>query len=176
MSWATAGSAIFQQAMLNPIAGRSWTTAAPTTYSSLSADVIDVALFNNTTAPDKTVAVASTGYNTGQWVTGNEVTDATNWVAGGRALGTKTFAIDSGSSSICFGAADLAGGGTVTLTGFYGCLVYDFTITAGTVAKQGLCFNYFGGTQTVTAGTFTIIWATVGAIVPPNGVIFNITV
>lgn len=178
MGWGSApASAIFQQAMLNPIAGRSWTTAAPTTYSSLSADTINVALYNNNITPDRTAAVANTGYNTGQWVSAsNEVTDATNWVAGGRALGSKTFAIDTGSSSICFGAADLAGGGVVTLSAFYGCLVYDFTITGGTVAKQGLCFNYFGGTNTVTAGTFTIIWATVGAIVPPNGGVFNITV
>ncbi len=30
--------------------------------------------------------------------------------------------------------------------------------TAGTVADQGVCFNYFGGAQTVTGGTFTIVW------------------
>jgi hypothetical protein len=170
MAWSA--SAIFQQAMLNPIAGRCWTTAAPTTYSSLSADTIDVSLFSNAVTPDKTAAVASTGYNTGTWTTGNEVTDATNWVAGGRALASKAFSIDSGSSSIVFNAANLAGGGTVTLTNAFGCLVYDATITAGTVAKQGLCFNYFGGAQSVTGGTFTIIWATVGAT---TGV-FNITV
>jgi hypothetical protein len=41
-------------------------------------------------------------------------------------------------------------------------LVYDATITAGTVAKQGLCFNYFGGTQSVTGGTFTIVWDATG--------------
>jgi hypothetical protein len=172
MAWAN--SAIFQQAMLNPIAGRCWTTAAPTTYSSLSADTINVALFNNSVTPDKTAAVASTGYNTGTWVTANEVTDATNWVAGGRALASKTFSIDTGSSSIIFNAANLAGGGTVTITNAFGCLVYDNTITAGTVAKQGLCFNYFGGAQSVTGGTFTILWAT------PSGAaetaVFNITV
>jgi hypothetical protein len=169
MAWS--GSAIFQQAMLNPIAGRCWTTTAPTTYSSLSADTIDVALFGTLT-PDKTAAVASTGYNTGVWTTGNEITDATNWVAGGRALASKNFSIDTGSSSIVFNAANLSGGGVVTLTAFFGCMVYDFTITGGTVAKQGLCYNYFGGTNTVTSGTFTIIWATVGAT---TGV-FNITV
>lgn len=156
MAWSV--SAIFQQAMLNPIAGRSWTTAAPTTYSSLSADTINVSLFGTIT-PDKTAAVANTGYNTGVWTTGNEITSA-NWAAGGRALASKTFTVDSGSSSIIFGAANLAGGGTVTLTAFFGCFVYDNTITAGTVAAQGLCFNYFGGTNTVTSGNFTILWAT----------------
>ena len=44
----------------------------------------------------------STGFNTGVWVTANEVTNVTNWVSGGRALGTKSFAIDTGSSSLCF--------------------------------------------------------------------------
>jgi len=155
MSWATAGSAIFQQAALNPILGRCWTTAAPPTYGSLSADSIKVALFNNTTAPDKTVSVANSAYAVAQWVTGNEVT-STNWAAGGIALTGKAFAIDTGSSSICFTAANTPGGGTVTLTGFYGCLVYDNTITGAGTAQQGLCFNYFGGSQTVTAGTFCV--------------------
>lgn len=151
-------SAIFQQAMLNPIAGRCWTTAVPTTYGSLSADTIDVALFGNSVTPDKTAVVTSTGYNTGTWTTGNEIT-GTGYSAGGTALGTKTFTIDTGSSSICFTAANPSWtGATITA---YGCLVYDTTITGGTVAKQGLCFNSFGGSaQTVAAGTFTIQWAT----------------
>ena len=175
MAWSV--SAIFQQAMLTPIgngvangSGGTW----PTTYSAtgLLGDTVNVSLFNNTTAPDKTAAVASTGYNTGVWVTANEVTDATNWVAGGRAAASKTWALDTGSSSICFHAANTAGGGNVTISNAYGCLVYDNTITAGTVAKQGMCFNYFGGAQSVTAGTFTIIWATVGA----TTAIFNISV
>lgn len=172
-----ASSAIFQQAMLNPIMGRLWTTAAPTTFSSLSADVIDAALFNNTTTPDKTAAVGSTGYNTGVWITANEVIDTlnTNWVAGGRALASKAFSIDTGSSSVVFQAAATAGAANVTITNAYGCLVYDFTITAGTVAKQGLCYNSFGGSaQGVTNGTFTILWATVGALT--NVAVFNVTV
>ena len=168
-------SAIFQQAMLNPMLGRLWTTAAPTTFSSLSADTVNAALFNNTTTPDKTAAVGSTGFNTGVWVTANEVTDATNWVSGGRPLASKAFSIDTGSSSICFQAAATAGAGNVTIANAYGCLVYDSTITAGTVAKQALCYNSFGGAaQGVTAGTFTVLWATVGALT--NVVVFNVTV
>jgi hypothetical protein len=172
MGWGS--SAIFQQAMLNPIArGVAGTSGFPTTYGGLTADTVNVALWNNSITPDKTAAVASTGYNTGVWATGaNEVTDATNWVAGGRALGTKTWSLDTGSSSICFNAPNLAGGGNVTLTNAYGCLVYDNTITGVTVAKQGMCYNYFGGAQSVTNGTFTIIWATVGA----TTAVFNITV
>jgi hypothetical protein len=128
-----------------------------TGYTGLDSDTVNVALYNNTGTPDKDAAVASTGYNTGAWVTSNEVTDATNWVAGGRALASKTFTAPSTGVAM-FDAADLAGGGTVTLAAFYGCLVYDNTISAGTVAKQGVSFNYFGGAQQVTAGTVTIIW------------------
>ena len=47
-----------------------------------------------------------------------------------------------------------------TIAAAYGDLVYDNSVTGGTVAKQGLCFNYFGGTQSVTSGTFTVQWGT----------------
>jgi len=156
MAWSA--SAIFTQAVLNPLTASAWSTTEPTTYGAngLSADTINAALFNNSVTPDKDATVGSTGYNTGTWTTGNEVTDATNWVAGGRALGSKTYTASTGV--VAFDAADTAGGGTVTISGAYGCLVYDATITAGTVAKQGLCFNYFGGSQSVTGGTFTIVW------------------
>jgi hypothetical protein len=105
--------------------------------------------------------VASTGFNTGQWVTANEVTDATNWVSGGRALASKTFTSPS-SGVMMFDAADLAGGGTMTVANVFGVLVYDNSITAGTVAKQGVSFHYLGGAQGVTAGTMTIIWSASG--------------
>jgi hypothetical protein len=123
-------------------------------------DTFNVALFNNTGTPDQNAAAASTAYNTGQWVTANEVTDATNWVAGGRALVTP--AIDVGTAGVVFfSGVNLSGGGNVTLAGVMGCLVYDNTL-ASPVAKQGVCFNYFGGAQSVTAGTFTIVWSANG--------------
>ena len=50
----------------------------------------------------------------------------------------------------------------MTLANVYGCLCYDDSITAGTVADQGVCYNYFGGVNQVTAGTFTIIWSANG--------------
>ena len=172
MSWTgTQGSAIFQQAMLNPMLGRLWTTAAPTTFSSLSADSVKFALYPGTITPDKTAAVASTGYNTGQWLSSSEIT-GTGYTAGGTALASKAFAIDTGSSSVCFTAANVSWT-TATITATGG-LCYDDTITAGTVAKQGMCFNYFGGSQSVTGGTFTVNWAT------PSGAavtaVFNVTV
>lgn len=128
-----------------------------TGYAGLAADTVNVALFGTTPTPDNTVAANLTGYNTGQWISGSEIVDVTNWTAGGRALAGKTFTNPS-TNLARFDGNDLAGGGNVTLAGVFGDLTYDNTISGGTVAKQGICFNYFGGSQSVTAGTFTIIW------------------
>jgi hypothetical protein len=162
-------SRIFTQALLNPILRAVNAATAPTGFASLTGDAnVKAALFNNSVSPDASAAVASTGFNTGTWVTANEVTDATNWVSGGRALASKTFsALTAGSqttaSSIAFDAADTAGAGNVTIANAYGTLVHDGTITGGsTVNDQGMCFNYFGGAQGVTAGTFTIVWDATG--------------
>jgi hypothetical protein len=160
MAWTD--SRIFTQSVLNPLTASVWTTTEPTTYatSGLSADTVNVALFGTSATPDRDAAVTSIGYNTGVWTTGNEVTDPTNWTAGGRPLASKTYT--AGTSVVAFDAADTAGAGNVTISAAFGCLVYDNSITAGTVAKQGMCFNYFGGTQSVTSGTFTIVWDSTG--------------
>lgn len=148
------------------IMGQGQTAAVlPAGYAGLGADTVKVALFNNSVTPDKDAALTSTGFNTGTWVTANEVTDATNWVSGGRTLASKTFTTPS-TGVFMFDAADLAGGGTVTLTNAFGCLVYDDTVTAGTggIADQGVSFNYFGGAQSVTAGSFTVVWNANGIV------------
>jgi hypothetical protein len=140
---------------------REWPTMAlqvsGTNYTGLDSDVVKVTLHNNSITPDKDAAVASTGFNTGVWTTTNEVTDATNWPSGGLALAGKAFTTPS--TGVCmFDATDLTHAGTVTLSNVNGCLVYDDSITAGSVADQGVTFHYFGGAQSVTAGTFTIVW------------------
>lgn len=129
-----------------------------TTLMDLDTDAsIKVALYNNTTAPDRTVAAANSAYAVAQWVVGNEVTDATGWPAGGRPLVTYDITIPVGGA-IMFDAADTASANsTTTLTANFGCLVYDDTIAAP-VADQGVCFNYFGGSQTITSGLYTIVW------------------
>jgi hypothetical protein len=157
MSWTD--SRVFRAWPL-AILGQGQTAAVlPAGYAGLGADTVKVALFNNSVTPDKDAALTSTGFNTGTWTTGNQVTDATNWVSGGRALSSKTLSAPS-TGVVMFDAADLSGGGAVTLSNAFGCLVYDDTITAGTggIADQGISFNYFGGAQSVTAGTFTIVW------------------
>ena len=99
------------------------------------------------------MASASTAYGAGVWASG-EVANG-GWAAGGVALTS----VASGFSSnvYTFDAADTANGSAATLTDAYGALVYDDTIAAP-VADQGLCYNYLGGANSVTAGTFTIVW------------------
>lgn len=172
MGWSN--SAIFQQAMLNPMLGRLWTTAAQTSFGNLSADTIKTALFGTTPTPNKADTEANICYTAGQWTTGNEVS-GTGYTAGGGTggtLGSKAFAIDTGSSSICFTAANPSWTGA-TLSGVYGDLVYDATVTS-TYAGLGLCFNYFGGAQSVTSGTFTVQWATPASAAVTA--VFNISV
>lgn len=130
-------------------------------FVSLEEDTLKVALYDNDITPDKDAVITSTGYNTGQWVaSGNEVADGTNWDAGGEPLTSKA-ATDQGSGITQFDGADTPqGGASTTLASVFGCLVYDDTTTAGTggVADQGVTYHYFGGSQSVTAGTFTVVW------------------
>lgn len=146
---------------------REWPTqifqVSGTGYTGLDSDTVKAALFNNSGTPDKDAAVASTGYNTGAWVTANEVTGSSEWVATGRALASKTFTTPS-TGVFMFDAADLTGAATVTMSGIMGCLVYDDSITAGTVADQGVSYHWFGGAQSVTAGTFSVIWNASGIL------------
>lgn len=131
---------------------------AATGYGNLQADTLKAALFNNSVTPDKDAVVGSTGYNTGTWVVANEVDDGTNWDAGGEPV-TGGAITDQGSGIVQFDATDTPqGGASTTLADVHGCLVYDDTITAGTVADQGVSYHYFGGAQSVTGGTFTIVW------------------
>lgn len=127
-----------------------------TTAIDLGSDVPKVALYGNGITPDNDVTAANSAYNVGQWVTGGEITDVTNWVAGGRPLAS-TSLNSATADTVFYDAADTAGAGTVTIAAAFGCLVYDDTITTP-VADQGLSYNYFGGTQSVTAGTFTVVW------------------
>jgi hypothetical protein len=131
-----------------------------TSQFDLNSDTIKAALYGTTPTPDQTVATASSAYNTGQWVTGNELSNG-GWAAGGIALTsvTSTFA----SNVYTFDAADTANGSAATISGAFGTLVYDDTLSTGSspasaVNDQGICYNYFGGTNSVTSGTLTIVW------------------
>lgn len=131
-----------------------------TTALDFDTDTWKVALYNNTGTPSRDVAAVNSAYNVDQWVTANEQTSAGQWAAGGVALASKTLTTPS-SGVIMADAADTSSGATATLANVYGCLVYDTTI-ATPVANQGACYNYFGGTNSVTSGTFTVVWSANG--------------
>lgn len=126
-----------------------------TATTNIDADTIKVALFDNTITPSQTVASASTAYGAGVWASGG-VSDASGWPAAGRSLASisSSFA----SNVFTYDAADtVSANSSTTLTNAYGCLIYNDTLAAP-VADQGLCFNYFGGANSVTSGTFTVVW------------------
>jgi hypothetical protein len=128
---------------------------APAAALSWSADTINAALYGTT--PDSALAKNDTfAHNAylavgGQWVTANEST-GTGYTAGGTALGTKTNTFGSGTQQV---SAANPSWTTATLANVFGCLVYDVTLAS----KAVFCWNYFGGAQSVTAGTFTIVWS-----------------
>lgn len=150
MTWtSTEGSHYFKQTLVDAL-------IRTTNFAmDFDADAFKAALYGNSGTPDNDVSAANSAYNAGQWVSGNEKSD-TNWPAGGRSLVSPT--LNSASADIVFfDANDTTGAGNVTLSAVFGCLVYDDTLTTP-VADQGVCFNFFGGSQSVTAGTFTIVW------------------
>jgi hypothetical protein len=118
-------------------------------------DTFKCALFNNSITPDQTVTAANSAYNVGQWATANEVYESGQWAQGGVAL---TGVSSSRASNVfTIDATDTASGSAADLANVYGCLIYDDTI-ASPVADQGLCFLYFGGANSVTNGTFTVVY------------------
>lgn len=156
MAWTA--SAMFQE-WIRSVMGQGQTAAVlPAAYAGLGADTIRVALFPTGTTPDKDAALTSTGFGSGVWT--GSVSDNPNWVTAGEPLTSKVLS-DQGSGITRFDAADTPqSGASTTLAAVFGCLVYDDTITAGTggVADQGVSYHYFGGSQSVTAGTFTVVW------------------
>lgn len=120
----------------------------------LGTDTFYCALFGNTGTPDATVAVANSEYAAGQWVVGNEITSAGQWAAGGVTMGVPTCA--QATSVVTFGGsqANTSSSAGATLTAVYGCLVYDHTLAT----HDGLCFLAFGGSNTVTSGTFSVVY------------------
>lgn len=121
----------------------------------LNADTIEAALFDNSITPSQTVTSANTAYGAGVWASGG-VGDTPSWPALGRPLAS--IASGFASNVYTFDAADtVSADATSDLANVYGCLVYDHTLAAP-VADQGICFNYFGGANSVVNGTFTVVW------------------
>lgn len=148
MAWTD--SRIFRQMVADTFAGTSvFDLNAPS-------DTYKLALYNNTGTPDKDATAANSAYAVGAWVTGNEVSQSVQWPVAGVAMASLTITTPS-TGVIMFDAADTASGSAATLASVYGGLCYNDTKTTP-VADQGVCFNYFGGTNSVTNGTLTVVW------------------
>ena len=116
---------------------------ADTTAASFKA-----ALYGNSITPSVDVTAANSAHGVDQWLT--DIFDTTNWDDGGEPLTSVTFTRSSGV--LTWDAADTPqGGANCTLSAVYGCQVYADVLTTP-VADQGVCFNDFGGSQSVTAG------------------------
>jgi hypothetical protein len=127
----------------------------------LNADSFKAALYDNDITPDNDVTAANSAYNAGQWASaGNEVSESGQWATGGVALASVSVDVAT-ADVVFFDAADTASGSAADLANVYGCLVYDDTLTTP-VADQGICYNYFGGANSVVNGTFTIVWSANG--------------
>jgi hypothetical protein len=106
----------------------------------LGTDTINASLYGDIT-PDATVATAARTVGGGVWT--SEIYDGTEWDQYGEPLTSKTSTTTSNVYK--FDAVDTpSGGSSATLADVYGCLVHDSTLS-----RVGLCFNYFGGAQSV---------------------------
>jgi len=134
---------------------------AKTTLIDLNADTINVNLYDTSCTPVQDASAVNTAYNAGAWATGKLTDTGTGnpagWPTIGRPLVTPTVTVST--NLVYMDAVDtVSGTTTTTITAAFGCLVYSDTI-ASPVAKQGVCYLYFGGTQTVTLGTLTLVYA-----------------
>jgi hypothetical protein len=145
MSWS--GSAVFEAAQLQ----------MAKKLLNLNTDVYFGAMFNNTTAPDNTVALANTIYGVGQWVTANEVPNSGTYAAGGQSLsGDTSVSVISGTGMVFASSVQPQWTG-VTWTGGNapaGILHYD-----SSVSNQGLAFNWFGAPAPISGGIFTVTYS-----------------
>jgi len=125
-------------------------------------DTYRLPLFNNTVVPDKDATSANSAYNAGTWLIAQEVIDTlnTNWIAKGPAITTMTVT-NPGAGIMMVDCDDIAAAGNVTLNTFFGAAPFNDTKTTP-VADPIVCFNYFGGTQTVTNNLFTAQVSTLG--------------
>ncbi len=132
----------------------------------VNSDGLKAAIFDNSITPSQTVAAASTAYGAGVWASGGVVDTGSSAPAGWPAVGRPLTVVTSqfASNVYTLDAADTQSANTVTtLTNAYGVLVYDDTLAAP-VADQGISFNYFGGANAVTLGTFTVVWNALGIL------------
>lgn len=138
---------------------------SPAQAISWASDTIKVAFYNNTPTPNPVDTFANNSYNAGQWVTANELYQSGQWAQGGVALSgkTDTFSAPPNPAStqlfqsglMILNSGITSSGNSCTLSGVYGCLVYD----ASLAADSAFCWNYFGSAQEISSGTLSLAWS-----------------
>jgi hypothetical protein len=133
--------------------------------------LIEAALFDNTITPLQTDTAAHAAYAGagGPWASGGVVDTGTSapagWPALGRPLawGTATrWSVATATPLVMDSDDTVSANAVTTLTNAYGCLIYDHT--AGTPTDEGFCYLSFGGANSVTLGTFTLVWNAAGVM------------
>jgi hypothetical protein len=135
-----------------------WSIGQATARPNPSADTFKVALYNNTVVPAQSATAALTQYaGTGSTWAGNEIT-GTGYTATGVNVTPVTWT--QTTNVITFTSSGSPQWTSASFTA-YGCLVYD---TSASMNNQAISWNYFGGAQTVTSGTFSITWNASGIL------------
>jgi hypothetical protein len=134
-----------------------------TTAIDLNSGTFNLALFNDTITPDQLVVSAQTAFAAaaGVWDTG-EVFDGAEWPTGGQQLDSVTF-IPTSNVLAWDAANEVSTGTSATLADVRGCLIYNTDINTP-VDSQGICYLSFGGANSVTDGTFTVIFNAAGIL------------
>lgn len=131
---------------------------------SLSADVFRALYYNNSVTPVNTATTALTSEVNGTgsaFQTANEQTTSGNYTQGtGMAVNTPAVTQNynaQGANTVSFTAASITSATSFTslAAGLYGMVVADTTVP-GTGVSYIVSYNYFGGQQLVTAGTFAV--------------------
>jgi hypothetical protein len=140
--------------------------------ASLSSATAKAALYNDSVTPNQVVTSANSSYAAGVWTGGsgaNLVDTGTGAPAGwpyvGRPLawGSATKLTTYADATMKYDSDDtVSASATTTITAAFGCLVYDDAST--TTVDQGIAYISFNGSNTVTLGTFTIVWSASGIL------------
>jgi len=138
--------------------------------ATLSSATAKAALYNDTITPNQLVTAANSSYAGGVWTAGGtpnviDTNGGTGWPYVGRPLvwGSATKLTTYADATLKYDADDTVSATATTTVTCYGCLVYDDASTT-TVDQAFAYISFGGGAQTVTAGTFTIVWSGSGIL------------
>lgn len=127
----------------------------------VTSHVLKLALFTNSITPDKDAAAANTAYNTGAYLTANEVYQVGQWAQGGVVINGLALTTPS-SGVVMLDGTDPVSGTNCTISGARAGLVFD--TQASPITNQGISIHNFGADTGVTGGTYTAVIAASGIL------------